>query len=381
MDRKRNISVMQLFAMLFISRTVVNVTYSTYFAKNHRLWDWLIPTVVTCVLTLISLLPVYYLHKDDPKQGIIDRGYSLLGKAGIIIALIYAVYFLIVLCYTMSLFDLFVEEAMSPKISVIALSIGLLAASCYGAFKGIEAIARTSGIVFIGILLAGIILVCVLIPDIDPLNYVPVSFDDTQSLISGVVNMLSRNSCIAAMAVLLPFVKGNIRKGMVSWGLSIYAAIALLIFFLTGVLGDFLTTQSFPVYAATSLARIGVFERLDVIYLAVWTAGMFIKLSLFIFMIAAITEKVIGKTASKISMPITAVIVLLVSYVTTYSKDFMNFIFSDWLLFAATALTAVLFPLLFLIISKVKKKANKKDGKARGRENNRESYRKGETAK
>lgn len=158
--------------MLFISRTIVNITYSLYIAETSEMWDNLVSAVISFFLTLLMVIPVYLLYKRSPSHSILDQGCSA-WKLGTAVAVIYALYFIWVLCYTLSLFDLFVTDLMNPKISAAVLSLGVIAASVYGAYKGIEALGRTSGLVLVAILAAFIFLVCALTAQVDLLNYKP----------------------------------------------------------------------------------------------------------------------------------------------------------------------------------------------------------------
>ncbi len=350
--KKVKISVSQLFVMLFISRTIVNITYSVYVADTTQLYDHLFSSLCAFFLTLLMTVPIYLLYKKNNEHSILDCGYNSLGKAGAVIAVVYAIYFLWVLCYTLSLFDLFVTDLMNPKISAVALSLGVMAASIYGAYKGIEALARTSGLVFIAILAAGVFLVCALFAQIDPMNFTPMFYNGYQGIVDGVLLMLARNSCIPAMAVLLPMTqKGNVKKGIFWWCFGVYATTALIIFLVTGVMGDYVRTQPFPVYTATSVAEIGIFQRMDAVFLGVWTAGIFIKSALFIYLVSLCIKKIWGERAGRISVIVTGTVVLLITFGIIASQTVMEILFNNYILLLLTVLTGVILP-LFLLLKK-----------------------------
>lgn len=348
-EKKVTISVAQLFVMLFISRYIVNITYSLYVTDISKMWDNLISAVISFFLTLLMVIPVYLLYKRSPSHSILDRGYIAWGKLGAIIAVIYAVYYIWVLCYNLSLFDLFVTDLMNPKISAAALSLGVMAAAIYGAYKGIEALGRTSGLVLIAILAAFIFLICALAVQVDPLNYKPYFADDMSGVLNGTLLELAQNSCIPALAVLLPFAKGNVKKAIGWWCTSVYGTIILVVLLVVGVLGDYLGTQVFPVYTAASVAQIGIFQRMDAVFLGVWTAGIFIKCSLFLYLVSLCIKKMWGEKASRISILVTGAVVLLTTYGITASNAVMAVLFNNNVLLSLTVLTAVIIPLIFLL--------------------------------
>lgn len=355
-EKKVTISVAQLFVLLFISRTIVNITYSLYIADTSQMWDNLISTVISFFLTLLMVVPVYLLYKRDKPHSILDQGYMAFKKFGAAIAILYALYFIWVLCYTLSLFDLFVTDLMNPKISSAVLSFGVIIASIYGAYKGIEALGRTSGLILIAVLAAFVFLVCALTPQIDPLNYKPLFYDGASGTVNGVLLMLARNSCIPALAILLPFAKGNVKKGIGWWCTAIYGSSALVIFLVVGVLGDYLSTQPFPVYSATSVAQIGVFQRMDAVFLGVWTAGIFIKCALFLYLVSLCVKKMWGEKAARISIIVTGAAVLLMTYGITASNALMGILFNNNVLLALTLITAVAVPLIVLFAGRKRRK-------------------------
>lgn len=351
-EKKVTISVAQLFVTLFISRTIVNITYSLYITETSEMWDNLISAVISFFLTLLMVIPVYLLYRRSPSHSILDQGYNAWGRLGAVIAVIYALYYIWVLCYTLSLFDLFVTDLMNPKISSAVLSFGVIAASIYGAYKGIEALGRTSGLVLIAILAAFIFLVCALTVQVDPLNYKPFFYEGAGGTINGVLLMLARNSCIPVLAVLLPFAKGNVKKGIGWWCVGVYGTTILVILLVVGVLGDYLVTQPFPVYTATSVAQIGIFQRMDAVFLGVWTAGIFIKCALFLYLVSLCVKKIWGEKASRISILVTGAVVLLMTYGITASNLVMGVLFNNNILLAFTMLTAVVLPLLVLLFNR-----------------------------
>ena len=257
------VSGCQLFVMLFVSRMVVNVTYSSYHSNTATLRYGMLSALLALVATLLMAIPVFVMNKTNNGRTVTDNGYLLFKKWGAVIAVIYGLYFLWVLINTLSQFNIMVTNVLSPTASVFVLSLAVVVASMYGAYKGIEALGRASAVLFFFIVIALIILLCTLIPQADCRNIEPVTLQDTGGIAETALSMISKNSCIPALALLLPFAKGNFKKGIVWWAVAVYLSTALLIFIIIAVLGDYLETQIFPVYSITALASLGVTERLD----------------------------------------------------------------------------------------------------------------------
>ncbi|MEE1280784.1 MAG: GerAB/ArcD/ProY family transporter [Acutalibacteraceae bacterium] len=348
------VSVGQLFVMLYISRMVINVTYSSYNADTSTLRYGMLSSVFALIATLLMSVPVFIMFKTSNGRTITDNSYLLFKKWGAIIAVVYGLYFLWVLINTLTQFNIMVTNVLNPTASVFILSLAVITASMYGAYKGIEALGRASTIIFFFIVIAMIILFCTLIQQTDFLNVEPITIQDSKGISEIAFSMISKNSCIPALAILLPFVKGNSKRGVVWWAVAVYLSTALLILIITAVLGDYLETQIFPVYSITALASLGVTERLDGLFLGVWTAGMFVKISLFLYLLSACVKRIFGETISRWSILICGALVLIASIGISAKEGLFQMIFNNNLMLILTLITGVVIPLVLSIINKFK---------------------------
>ena len=64
-------------------------------------------------------------------------------------------------------------------------------------------------------------------------------------------------------------------------------------------MGDFVTTQLFPVYTATSIGKFGSLRHLDCLYLGIWISGIFLKTSLFLLLASEGIKKIWGEKIRK----------------------------------------------------------------------------------
>ncbi|MEE0266088.1 MAG: GerAB/ArcD/ProY family transporter [Acutalibacteraceae bacterium] len=348
------VSVFQLFVMLYISRMVINVTYSSYNADTASLRFGIISAFVALTGTLLMAVPVLFMFKTNNGRTVTDNGYMLFKKWGAAVAVLYGLYFLWVLINTLSQFNIMVTNVVNPTASSFVLSLAVVVASMYAACKGIEALGRASTIIFFFVVVALVILICALLPTADLLNIEPITVNHTENIIEITINMLSKNACIPALAILLPFATGNMKKAVVWWSVAVYLSTALLIFIIVSVLGDYLETQIFPVYSITALASLGVTKRLDGIFLGVWTAGLFVKTSLFMYLLSACVKRIFGEKISKWSILICGVLVLGVSVGISSADGLFNILFSDNVMLILTVLTGVAIPLILAIINKFK---------------------------
>ena len=177
MEKRPCISVGQLFATLFVSRMVITMTYGTLLIGDSDIWDHLISSVISCALTFLLVLPVYKLFKMDNQMNVFDNSRDLMGKWGYIFILAYVAYFIIITLHTLTIFDNFISNAVNPPLSIPLLSIFLLLSSCYGAYKGLEALCRTATFIIVATVISLIFLGISLFSSIETINFKPLLYD------------------------------------------------------------------------------------------------------------------------------------------------------------------------------------------------------------
>ena len=257
MEKRPAITVSQLFSLLFISRMVVSMTYGNVLIGDSELWDHLISALLSMILTWILLVPTYKLFSMDKKMNVFDNLRDICGKYGFILIGVYILYFLIVGFHTVSVFEKFIFNAINPPISIPFLTVLLLFSSCYGAYKGLEAICRASGLIFVFTVFAMIFFLVSLISSIEPINYKPLMYEGYESVLEGIELLISQSMCIPAMGILLPMARGDHKKGIIIWNFGVYFVFVCLILLVVGTMGDFVGTQLFSVYTAAGIGKFG----------------------------------------------------------------------------------------------------------------------------
>ncbi len=355
MTETNTITVGQLFCMLFISRMVVNVTYSPFMAASGEMLDQVISACISIVLMALIAIPIYFLHKRRPKDTLVDQACALTGRfLGALITAFYGLYFLFICGYNLSFYSAFVSSVMAPKFSLLLLASAVLLTACYGALKGIEALARASGIIIMIVVVCLVFFIAALLFKRDPLNYIPLLYNGTDGMWIGVEQMIGRTSCIVFLGMLLPFTKGNVKKGFFTWLFSTNITMIILILVIVGALGDYIKTQIYPIYAAASVAELGIFKRVDALFFAVWTTCLFIKVSLGLFLFSLCIKKFFGPKAARISIFLGAAAVFAYSFWTVYHESVTFFIYQMSGIFWITVTATLVVPLFLLILDLIK---------------------------
>ena len=185
-----------MFTMLFVSRMVITITYGNLLIGKSDIWDHLISAGISFFIVFLLVIPVYKLFSMDKFMNIFDNMRDLMGKVGYVFILIYVAYFMIVTLHTLTIFDDFISNAVNPPISLPLLSIFLLLSSCYGAYKGIEALARTCTFIMVATVLSLLFLGVSLISSVETINFKPLMYEGFKSVEEGALYMISQSSCL-----------------------------------------------------------------------------------------------------------------------------------------------------------------------------------------
>ena len=93
----------QLFCMLFITRMVVNITYSPFMAASDAMLDQTVSCCLSIVLIVLIAVPIYCLHRRWPNDNLVDQAGIMTGRfLGALITAFYGLYFLYVCSYNLS---------------------------------------------------------------------------------------------------------------------------------------------------------------------------------------------------------------------------------------------------------------------------------------
>lgn len=344
MTRVSKISSAQLLCLFVLSRGVLSVGYGA-FTHSNNIQSTAVSAILAAVVSLLMSVPLLRLGR----MGIHEIVHGI-GRAA---AGIYSVYFFYIIILTLTLFTVLRTESSGLKISIWILPIALLAAAIYGAYKGIEGISR-AGALILFMVIAAITLLCLgLISNSSRLNLTPIGALKISDIIRESIIMVGEQSCIPAILFLYPHVKGNVKGSIIFWIMIVFVTTAGMAVFISSVLGDYAQTQSFPVYTWARLSSIGVIQRLDSVFMAIWAAGIFIRLSLLLWALKYSLRYALGrKVGRKIcfgTVILLGLAAVIISVNAAYNETFRRLILNGYILAASTIFCSVVLPLLLLI--------------------------------
>lgn len=357
------VSFKQLILIIIISRISIALTYLealTAPPENQDLW---LSELLIFPITLLLSVPVYFLWKKFPDQTIIQYSQTIVGKTGKLIGILYIWFFVHITAITASQYGMFLSTAVMPETPILFFVVSLVLLCAYAARNGIEVISRVSefstSIIFIGI----ITIVLFLAKDIDLKALTPVLEKGTLPVLQGGFTLAARTVETLGLVMLLPYL--NERKKVKLIFILSSALISLILVIITipiqGVFGvEEAKTLTFPFFSVIKLISVGDFlEHIESIHMAIWTMGIFIKVSFYFYLaVLGLGQLCNLKDYKPLVFPIGTVIIPLSILITPSLVELKEF--TSYKIFTWYALFFTLFiPSLLLLTAVIRKKGEK----------------------
>ncbi len=310
---KRIISWGQLLLLLFMCRTFTLMTFVPFAQGDVSVQ--MIGTAISAAIQAIILIPVVLL-KNSATDVLLKKCRPL----GIASAILYLLFFLLYTVNGLLHFQSFLSARFFPTADS-TLWIGVMLIICvYCSCLGIEALGRSAVAVFWLFVAAVTAMVFSSAKSFDSTNLY-LSTVTTKNIFSAVMDDLSRNGEIVALAFLAKHVKEKHRcgtYGLLAAKLILVEAAMLLI---CAVLSDFAVLTDYPFLSLGTFGGARFLQRSDSLYLIVWTITAVLNISLFLYLSSGLMEEVFPKMKLRIS--VAAILVFgVILVVTLTGADF-----------------------------------------------------------
>lgn len=352
---KGKISTTQFFVMLFLSRTLTTVTYLSSYTENVRLSDMLIQPLFRIVIGAAIMIPIYLLykkHSDKNLLEIINGKSKLLARCVCVLFVLYFFYFTVV---TIARLDLFAGTIVFPETDVGYMLVFAVILCCYGAYLGFEALGRSSVLSAIFVIPALIFIMLTLVKKVDLLNLTPIFYNGVMPVVKVAVDSVGQTVEYGIIALALPRVTGNIKKGFFVWLISQTLLMAVLFFFAGTVMGNFATTQLFPFHTLASLAEFAMFSRLDAIFTGVWIMCAFIKAGLLLYLQVDILTSYFGRIKRIYCLIVLGILTIISNLFISQQIERFTAVDNNIIKIIFTGITILLIPLCVLIFKRKEK--------------------------
>ena len=348
---EHTISAAQFFAVQFLIRVTMTIALDPSAIAGENPLNTLLSYGLAMVLGAGLAVPVWLLHRQ-PGVAFGEQARQALGPLGRVVGLFYILYFVAANALSLGAFLELLEERLHPEFPLVLILAAVVAVAAYGAWRGLETIARTGACLCVLVLAGTALLFGTAAGRFQWENLQPLG--DAPAL-RGAAVFLSRTSLFAEMAVLLPYVRGRRGLGFALWSLGTTVFVAALTLLLAGCLGPYAATQDFPVYTLASLSEVASLQRLEPVFAVLWMAGLLPQVAIGLYACRVCAASLGGKRPPWVIVPAALGMAALGLWVVSSKSVQSAFQDSDlWL--TLTLLTGGGVPLVLWLLNKLRRK-------------------------
>ncbi len=363
LDRER-ISSVQLFLLLVITEAATAFLYAPSSVIQMVGRDsWLTPLIAT-ISGLVVALVCIALAKKFPQQVFAEYLPQILGKIpGKLLAGIYTAVFIHLTSVILNQSSSFVHVAFLRETPLVALEILIGLASLYGAYLGIEVIARQNELVWPVWVLSILIIILLVAESINPDNFRPFLEKGIMPVIKGSALSSAFRGEIFLLLMLYPYLnkKEEVYKSAVYYLLTTAALLGTITAAIIGVFGDLIPV--YMVYPAYDLARYislaRFLERIQILIVVMWMSGVIVKMAVFFHSAAIAAATTLGIRNYRVTLlPILAGTIIISRLFYSDHLSLINFLSKIFPYYGPAV--ELLIPALVLVIAVIFKKGGKR---------------------
>lgn len=348
------VSAPQFFSLLYLSVISSIFMYISSPEITISETDSLLRPLIFIVVSIIAGIPLFLIYNrikntDDLLTTLKESKFFK------VIAAIYGVVYLIGIIRTAARFDLFASSELFPGTEMTLFIIALIVICALLSLLGLGALSR-AGVIFV-VIVAGAtgFVMLSLLEEVDLLNFTPMFEKGALNFIWDSVLFAVQATEIGAIALVLPEIKGNVRKNYVLWSVFSGLSFIVVLFFVVGTLGVFADTQLFPTYTAVTLAKFGLLERMDALETAIWILCVVEKIAFYFLVITKSFKIVFKKVSKRVICVASAVLVSIVLAFISSNLERFSFISYTPVVLAMYIVPVIVLPVAVIIyLKKVK---------------------------
>lgn len=252
-------------------------------AKNDM---WISP-IWASAAGFIVIFIAWQLHKRYPHKTLIEYGEAVFGKKiGKILGLLFILFYLHICGIIIREYGEFVISSFLNKTPLPVIMGSILLVSGYAVRNGLEVIGRSTQIIVPVVVLLFICIPLLLLPDLEPDKLLPIMEDGIGPSLIGAVVPVGWFSEYILLTFLFPYIHNQ--EKAVRWSIiSIFSVIFIMVLTNSMVLmlfGKTVSSHTYPVMsAARYISLADFFAHVESFVMALWVAGVFIKISVFYY--------------------------------------------------------------------------------------------------
>ncbi|MEI4831244.1 endospore germination permease [Bacillus sp. FJAT-53711] len=358
MIEKGKISSLQMAMILYFIILATGILTLPSVAGKYAKQDlWLSPIWASLIAFLV--LSVFWkLNKLYPNENIMQYSERIIGKiAGKTLGFMYLFFHLYLNGIVLREYAEFIANFL-PRTPMSIVVASMVLVNAFVVYGGVEVLARATLIFLPVFILLLLLMGFLLLPDMEFHNILPIMGNGILPSIQGAIPIQLWFNEFFYMSFFLPFLKDP-EKGR-KWGMISVVAIVLTMIVTNliaiFVLGGIVSESVYPVLSVARYISIAnFFEHIESIIMAIWVAGVFVKVSAIYYVLTLGTAQYLNvQDYKRFVFPLGFLQVIFVFWITSSFQQLFAFL-STAGIFYFFSLQVVL-PFLLLSIALIKKK-------------------------
>ena len=311
MKIKAEISSLQFYTVLFLSRVFAAVTYIMSIRTELASTDRVISSLLAGLYMLVTAIPLAVLIRQNSSSSVLERAEKISPLLSRVLCAVYFIELIYLGVITSVRFGIFTGSVMFPDTNIMFFIFMMLAFSAFTAFRGIEGLGRSAFVMLFPVLLSLIFVFTAQKGRADLLNMtVPLS-SSAEGIVSTAVFTASRTGELLFAALMPQNVKKQKSRHIFIFILCVTAVLAASELAMSLVLGNYGETQLYGMYSLSVLARFGFIERLDALFSCVWLLCAGAKSALTLFACSSLLSFFTKKSRNLLYICLCAVLIFL----------------------------------------------------------------------
>lgn len=339
------ISYGQLGILLLLGRIFTLMTYVPLSSGGHGILPAAI--AISTAIQVALLLPLMVLNRRFEGKNLVQIAAERRPLLGRLVAIIFLIFLLAMGADSCAHFGGFLSGVFFPQSNKLIFAVIFVAVCMYCASRGLQGLARAGLPIFV-LFLGMLVLVGAMSLSSGALHTALPTQDATR-LFPAILEDFGRSGELCVAALLM----GKIPKNGLKRSLFVYFSGKIIILevitvLIITVLGNYASIVDFPLFSLGSYAGLGGVQRLDAVYLVIWTLIAVVRIALTI----ALATELLGDIFPKFKCKSAAVGsgILLAGIPLIYGKVLPEVVF-------AAGIFALIFIIPLLLIFRRKRHA------------------------
>ncbi len=282
--RINSIQLLLLLVMAELATSLFTVPSRAIMAAGPDSWISLL--VVTGLYGLLVAWVTLTLSQRFPTRVFTEYLPDIVGRVpGKILTAIFAILLMHISGGILSQGSAFVHIAFLRETPSLLLDMVFMGAAFYGAYLGIEVIARHTVLLFAFFTVSVLVVVLLVLPDVNIDNFLPVLENGYMPVILGAKDASAWRGEVFLILMFYPYLNLKQEASKAAYGTIIIAVVfsTLITMTVIGVFGsEVASTQLYTVFKLARYISIAQFiERIDILIVIIWIAGVILKLAIF----------------------------------------------------------------------------------------------------